>query len=187
MKKIIILLLIITSIISVKKAKAQFNFIGGGIVLTTGGEYKYDGNLYYNKSFGINLRANYNYNKKLKIVPDFNLYFPNKETFNLGGQSKVTVFVLNINAHYVLNSRSRDNYRVYLLAGAHIGGWNIKDNRSSILGTVDVSEFKILPGGNVGAGMQFKLADRIQFFAEVKYLIANANQLVFNPGILYEF
>lgn len=190
MKKTIALFFILLTIAFINKAKGQFNFIGAGIVLATGGEYKYDGTLYYNKSFGINLRANYNLNKKLKIIPDFNIYLPNKETFVTGGESKVSVFVLNINAHYILNYKSRDSYRIYLLAGAHIGGWNIKDNRTLFVGsntTLDLNEFKIVPGGNVGAGMQLKLADRIQFFAEVKYVIANTNQLVFNPGVLYEF
>ena len=190
MKKIIVLVLLIATITFTNKAKAQFNYIGGGIVLTPGGEYKYDGNLYYNNSFGIDLRASYKYSKKLKIVPDLNIYLPNKESFPNGGESKITVFAFNLNAHYILNSRSRDNYRLYLLVGAHVGGWNIKDNRVTSFGpntTLDIKEFKIVPGGNAGAGMQFKLANRILFFAEIKYVIANTNQLVFNPGILYEF
>lgn len=187
MKKIIVLVLLIATIAFTNKAKAQFNYIGGGIVLATGGEYKYDGNLYYNNSFGIDLRASYNYSKKLKIVPDLNIYLPNKESFVSGGASKITVFAFNLNAHYILNSKTRDSYRLYLLVGVHVGGWNIKDNRSSIMGVVDINEFKIVPGGNVGGGMQFKLANRMQFFAEVKYVIAKANQLVFSPGLLYEF
>ena len=190
MKKIIVLVLLIASITFANKAKAQFNYIGGGIVLTPGGEYKYDGNLYYNNSFGIDVRASYNYSKKLKIVPDLNFYLPNKESFVNGGESKITVFVFNLNTHYILNSRSRDNYRLYLLMGAHVGGWNIKDDRIPSVGSnipLDIKEFKIIPGGNVGGGMQFKLANRILFFAEIKYVIAKTNQLVFNPGILYEF
>ena len=168
------------------KSFAQFDYWGGGIVLATGGEYKYDDLPYYNKSFGIDLRLNYDYSKKIKIVPDFKFYIPNKEELVLPGESStVTVFVLNINAHYILNSRSRDNYRLYLLGGAHVGGWNIKDYHTENTGVVDVKTFRVVPGVNAGAGMLFPLGSQSFFFAEVKYVLANSRQLVFTPGLLF--
>ena len=185
MKKIIWGALLTVLILTSVKSFAQFNYIGGGIALATGGEYVYKELPYYNKSFGIDLRASYDLNKKIKIVPDVKFYLPNKETLASGGESKTTVIVFNLNAHYIVNPRARNSYRLYLLAGAHVGGWNIIDNHVSLQGTVDVKEFKIVPGGNVGGGMQFKLGTRTQFFAEIKYVISSANQLVFSPGILY--
>ena len=186
LRKIIYFIFIVTIVVLSKPAKAQFDYIGGGIALATGGEYKNEGYLYYNKSFGIDLRTSYNYSKKIKIVPDLKFYLPNKEVFVIGG-SKTTLFVLNINAHYILNSKTRDNYRLYIIAGAHVGAWSIKDNRVAIRGPLDVNKFEITPGANAGAGMQFEINNRIQFFAEVKYVIAKANQLVFSPGLLYAF
>ena len=56
MKKILVLIFFATFAILSNKAKAQFDYFGGGIALATGGEYKYDGLLYYNNSFGIDLR-----------------------------------------------------------------------------------------------------------------------------------
>jgi len=187
MKKTILFILLISTIALTKNAVAQFNFYGGGIALATGGEYNLNGYDYYNKSFGIDLRASYDYSKKLKIVPDFKFYLPNTEKF-VTGNSKTTVFVVNLNAHYIVNPRS--DYKLYLLAGAHVGGWNITDDRIPSFGStnqLNVKEFKIVPGGNVGGGMQFKLSYRVQFYAEVKYVVSKANQLVFSPGILYEF
>ena len=166
-------------------ATAQFNYIGGGIALATGAEYKYEGYSYFNKSFGIDLRASYNYSKKIKIVPDFHIYLPNKKSFVTGGESKTTVFVFNLNIHYIVNPRS--DIKLYILAGGHAGGWNIKDNHSSNFADVDINEFQFVPGANVGGGIQFKLGQRVQFFAEAKYVIAKANQLIFSPGLLYEF
>lgn len=185
MKKHLLIIIIAIFCISINSVKAQFDYIGGGIVLATGGEYNYDGSAYHNKSFGIDVRANYDFNKKLKIVPDFKFYLPYKDPTLSSGESKTTVFVLNINAHYIINPKTRDKYRLYLLGGAHLGGWNIKDNHDEITRTVDVKTFKFIPGANLGAGMVFPYGSSTMFFAEVKYVIAQTNQLVFTPGLLF--
>lgn len=187
MKKFIVLFSLISSVLMFgNSAKAQFDYFGGGIALATGGEYIHDGYSYYNNSFGIDLRASYDYNKKLKIVPDFKIYLPNKEEFVVG-ESKTTVSVFNLNAHFILNSKTRNSYRLYLLGGAHIGAWNIKDNRAAMTGTLDINAFKFAPGANAGVGMQFVIGNKTLFFAEVKYIIAKTNQMVFTPGLLYSF
>lgn len=187
MKKNLLIVLLASFFIYTKPAKAQFDYVGGGVVLTTGSDYKHDGLLYYNKSFGIDARVNYDYSKKLKIVPDFKFYLPNRESYPSGGESKTTAFVLNINAHYIINSKTRDKYRLYLIAGAHFGGWNIKDNHYSttLNKQYDFTVFKFVPGANVGAGMVFPYDSNIMFFAEVKYVVAQTNQLVFTPGLLF--
>lgn len=189
MKKIFLLILILAGIILSQKAKAQLDFIGGGIVLANNADYKLDGVTYNNKSFGFNLRASYNYSKKLKIVPSINIYLPNKTNYEDGGSSKVSVYAFNLDGHYIINHKTREKYRVYLLAGAHISGWNIKDERTTILDPNgrDINEFKFVIGANAGAGMQLPLTNRLHFFAEVKYTIAKSHQLVFNPGLKYEF
>lgn len=185
LRKIQFLILIGIGVVFASPAKGQFDYVGGGLNLATGGDLKYDGSIYHNSSFGIDLRANYDYNKKLKIVPDFKFYLPYKDPTLSEGESKTTVFVLNVNAHFILNSKTRDSYRLYLLGGAHIGGWNIKDSHEELARTVDVKTFKIAPGANVGAGMLFSYGSNTMFFAEVKYVIAQTNQLVFTPGILF--
>jgi hypothetical protein len=190
MKKAFFFLIVFFMVlISANTVKAQFDYIGGGIALATGGEYEFDDFYYYNKSFGIDLRASYDYNKKLKFVPDFKIYLPNKETYITGGESKTTVFAFNLNAHYILNSKTRSNYHVYLLFGGHVSGWRITNTLISSVGLppLDVREFKFVPGGNAGAGMQFHIGSRTLFYAEVKYVISSANQLVFSPGLMYEF
>jgi len=190
MKRTLLLLAFVISLVLINlKTIAQFNYIGGGIALATCGEYKYDGNLYYNKSFGIDIRASYNINKKFKLVPDIKFYLPKKESFEgTGGESKTTVIAFNLNLHYITNPRN--DYKLYLLAGAHVGGWFIKDNHIPAVGAqvpLDINEFKIVPGGNVGGGMQFNIGNRTLFYAEVKYVVSKARQLVFSPGLIYEF
>lgn len=187
MKKLLLIIILIAISAINHITKAQFDHVGGGIGLATGGEYNYEELPYYNGSFGFDLRLSYDYSKKLKIVPDFKFYLPNKEEFFTGGESKTTVFALNINAHYILNSKTRESYRLYLLFGAHVGAWNIKDSRVGLTETLDVNEFIFVPGANLGAGMHFAVSNRTKVFAEVKYVIATSNQLVFTPGILYNF
>lgn len=185
MKKIFTIVAFLVLIGGLNTAKSQFEYAGGGIALATGGEYKYNGYSYYNKSFGFDLRAVYNYSKKIHIVPDFKFYLPYKESFTAGGEANTTVAAFNLNAHYILNPKPRTNYRLYLLGGAHFSGWFIKDDRVSITQTLDVNEFKFAPGVNAGAGMHFYLGASVIFFAEAKYVIAKTNQMVFTPGFLF--
>ncbi len=187
MRKILTTLVILAVIAGFKSAKAQFESFGGGLALATGGKYKYDdGLIYSNKSLGFDLRGVYNYNKKLEIVPDLKFYLPNKKEYINGG-SKVTAFAFNLNAHYILNPRSRDNYRLYIIGGAHIGMWQIKDDHYSTVYSsyYDINEFKFFPGANVGAGMQLSFDAGFIFFAEAKYVLAKTHQLVFTPGLLF--
>ncbi len=185
MKKIFTLIISLVLLSGLKTVSAQFEYIGGGVALATGGEYKHSGYSYYNKSFGFDLRALYDLNKKIDIVPDFKIYLPYRESFTIGGEAKTTVVAFNLNVHYTLNPKPRTNYRLYLLGGAHFGGWFIKDNRISITETLDVNEFKFAPGVNAGAGMQFSFGANVIFFAEAKYVLAKTNQLVFTPGFLF--
>ncbi len=189
MKKLAVLLIVFVSLF-LQKGNAQFNYIGGGVALsTTNSGYVYNEQEFFNNSFGIDVRMNYDYNKKIQIVPDVKIYLPNEESYsyNDGGYTKTTVFVLNLNTHLILNSRSRQSYKVYLIAGVYSSGWNIIDKRITEYETYDDKVFKMVFGGNAGAGMQLKIANRILFFAEAKYVIAESNQLVFTPGLMYNF
>lgn len=185
MKKLIILGVLIMTGMVYQSARAQFDYIGGGIALSTGGEFEFEEVIYNSSSFGFDLRMSYNYSKKLKIVPDFKFYIPYKNEVFVEGGSKVTAYALNINAHYLLSTNPREKYRFYLLAGFHLGGWSIKDNSVVNTTILDVNEFKIFPGGNVGAGMQFDIGNRTKFFAEAKFVIAQTQKFVFTPGLIY--
>lgn len=188
MKKILSAFVIVLAIFSVKHVNAQFNYFGGGIALsTTNSGYEFNKYEFFNNTFGIDLRLNYDYSKKLQIVTDLKIYLPNKESLAYESSTKTTVFAFNVNGHFILNPKTRESYRLYLLGGVHISGWNIVDQRETPIETYDDKIFKFVPGGNVGAGMQFEMANRLLFFAEAKYVISKSYQLVFTPGILYNF
>ncbi|MEE4197698.1 MAG: hypothetical protein V2I54_08645 [Bacteroidales bacterium] len=167
---------------------AQINKLGGGLTLAMGNNIEYEGLEYTNNSLGLNLRGNYKLNKKMDLVPHLNFYLPQKIEFTLGGESTTTVFALNIDIHYILNYRSRNDFYAYLLGGFHGSGWNINDDHiSSIEGPIKHQKFLLIPGANLGGGIQFKAGSRTEIFAEAKYILSEAHQLVFTPGIWYHF
>lgn len=185
MKKFVLLSILFLSVTSLWNAKAQLTKIGGGIVLATGGRYLFNDFEYFNKSFGFNIRSEFDINKKLKVVPDFQIFLPNKFEYPNGGESKTTLLALNINANYILNPKKDFNF--YLLGGLHLGGWNIKDSHEEAGGEiVDFNEFKFDYGVNAGGGFKFNINYRLIFFAEVKYTIAKTGQMVFSPGLIYD-
>jgi len=169
-----------------QQTSAQLNKLGGGLILAMGNELDYEAG-YTNNSLGINIRANWSLGKKIDFVPDLNIYLPQKYSYNNGGESVTTVYVLNVNFHYILNHRSRNEFYAYLLGGLHGSGWHIKDDHYSetLNKTYDFNEFRFVPGANLGGGIQFKVGYKTEFFAEVKYIISEAHQLAFTPGILF--
>lgn len=182
----IIILTFFLFLVPISRTSAQINKLGGGLTLAMGNDIKYEGFEYTNNSFGLNLRVNYNLNRKLDIVPHLNIYFPQKIEYLLGGESSTTVFALNINIHYILNYQNRNNFYLYLLGGFHGSGWNINDDHiSSIEGRIKHQKFLLAPGANLGGGIKFKVGYKTEVFAEVKYIISEAHQLAFTPGILF--
>ncbi|HSH50535.1 MAG TPA: hypothetical protein VK982_02320 [Bacteroidales bacterium] len=189
MRKTFLLALIILFVLaSYHQSSAQLNKLGGGLTLAMGNELDYEAG-YTNNSLGLNLRANWSLGKKLDLVPDLTMYLPKKHQFpSDGGESITTVYVLNVNFHYILNYRTRNNFYVYLLGGVHAGGWHIKDNHSSVIAggkTYDFNTMRLVPGANLGGGIQFKVGYKTEFFTEVKYIISETHQLAFTPGILF--
>lgn len=186
-KQLICICIFVFTLLLWKHGCSQLNKLGGGIILATGNDYIYDNFSYFNQSLGVNIRTSYSLNKQIEIVPDLNIFLPNKEEFTLGGESKTTLIALNLNIHYTVNPRS--NVKLYVLCGAFLEAWFIKDNHISSFETdhFNVDTQKIIPGANIGGGLQFKIGQKIDSFAEVKYTIAKTHQLVFTPGILYTF
>lgn len=184
MKKIIIII-IVGSLFSSLVSNAQLTKIGGGVVIATGAGYLHNELEYFNKSFGIDIRGQIDINKKLKIVPDLQVFLPNTFEYQTGGESKTTLFTFDLNGHYILNPKK--DFKFYFLAGFHSGGWNIKDEHIDAFDhEINNTAFKFDFGANVGAGFQMKINYRLDFFAEVKYVIAKTNQMIFTPGIIYD-
>lgn len=185
MKKLVIIVLSSITLLFSVNSFAQLSKIGGGIVIATGAHYLYNDFEYFNKSFGFDLRAEYDLNKKLKLVPDFQIFLPNTFDYTDGGESKTTLYAFDLNLQYILNPKK--NFKFYFMGGAHIGGWHIKDQHTSnVVDDIDYSVFKFGFGANAGAGFKMKINYRLSFNAEVKYVIGKSRQMIFSPGFIYD-
>jgi len=186
MKNIIIIVSFFLLFFSSFKGNAQLTKIGGGFSLATGARYLYNDLEYFNKSIGFDIRAEFDVTKNIKIVPDFQIFLPNTFEYPAGGESKTTLLALDLNGHFILASSKKVDF--YAIGGFHIGGWNIKDKHIEMTeGEVDYSAFKIDVAANIGAGIEIKITRQLGVFADVKYIVSNSNQLVFTPGLIYEF
>ncbi len=186
MKNILITLSFIVLLFSSIKGSAQLTKLGGGFSLATSGQYIYNDFEYFNNSIGFDIRAEFDVTKTIKIVPDFQLFLPKTKEYILGGESKTTLLALDLNGHFIIASGKKVDF--YAIGGFHIGGWNIKDKHTeSIEGEVDNSGFLIDVAANLGAGIEIKITRKLGIFADAKYIVSNSNQLVFTPGLIYEF
>ena len=97
--------------------------------------------------------------------------------FWLDGEDDISIWELNLNAHYAfLNSGSTI---LYALAGL-----NIVTVKVEILGE-DVSDSET--GINLGAGAQIPFTDNLSGFAELRYVLGDADQLVVAGGVILNF
>lgn len=185
MKTFVLIFFSSISLLFTENTFAQLSKIGGGIVIATGGKYLYNDFEYFNKSFGFDVRAEYDLNKKLKLVPDIQIFLPNTFNYTDGGQSKTTLYAFDLNLQYILNPKK--DFKYYFMGGAHIGGWHIIDKHDAVIGdNIDFSVFKFDFGANAGAGFKMKVNYRLSFNAEVKYVIGKSRQLIFSPGFIYD-
>jgi len=91
----------------------------------------------------------------------------------LDGVDDASIWELNLNAHYAfLNSGSTI---LYALAGLNVATVKAGDASNSKTGI------------NLGAGAQIPLIDNIGAFAELRYVLGDADQLVIAGGIIFAF
>jgi opacity protein-like surface antigen len=144
--------------------------IGGGIILGTGvsGIDQVDNN------FGLKVDGIYTINEEFRAGADFGFYFPHEEN-----GFKQTVWELNFNGNYVFHNQ--DALLLYGLGGINIT--NISFDQSNNQGfniSGSDSEF----GLNVGGGLEYGL-DFGDLFAELKYVLSDADQLVLGAGVRF--
>ncbi|MGE0089744.1 MAG: outer membrane beta-barrel protein [Bacteroidales bacterium] len=186
MQKCLSTLVFISFLIASTNGNAQLTKIGGGFSLATGGKYIYNDYEYYNGSIGFDIRAEFDINKSIKIVPDFQIFLPTTSEYILGGESKTTLLTLDLNGHFIIASSKKVDF--YGIGGLHLGGWNIEDKHTTMIeDEIDNSAFKIDVAANLGAGVEIKITRQLGIFADLKYIVSNSNQLVFTPGLIYEF
>lgn len=116
------------------------------------------------ESFSLGVKFQQNITNEIRLEPSANYYFANKG---------IDMFDLNFNAHYLFPMAS--NIRLYPLVGLTFERW-------------DIFRVKNRLGVNIGAGVEFDIADRWMTNIEFKHkLVKDYNQSIFSVGLAYMF
>ena len=151
------------------KGNAQLISYGGGINLSNGTSInieKYDED-YYTSSYGMHLKATYELDHKLRLVPKLAFFFPKSKDLE-GGKATTMLTDLNVNLYKINNPR--DMIRTYLFGGINFSGWYLKDDSKNPEGEINFTKYGLYPGISAGAGLKFDIKHDVEFFLEGKYL-----------------
>ncbi len=137
------------------------------------------------KELGIGVNAIYTINEKIDFAPGFVYYFLNEVPSEEGeGVVKNKWWSINLDGHYI--PVETDLFQAYGLMGLNItsmrGRYDYSIDNQRFEGSLTPSQ-KL--GLNIGGGIHLKLGDKVAPFAEAKYTLGEADQLVFSFGILF--
>jgi len=152
-----------------KTVQAQIISYGGGIDLTNGTTIETDNEDYLTSSLGFDFRTEFKINYHLRLVPELAFYIPKVEE-KTNGEAKTTFLNLGLNLKNVHNPRKM--IRTYLRGGITLTGWNVQDSYYSETQQkeIDLTEWGLEPGVNLGAGLQFNIKRDIEMYIEARYM-----------------
>jgi len=162
----VFIVVVIASSVFVSKANAQEIKLGGGMVIETdipplGFQFK--------GTYGLGMLL-----ENLSGSVEFSIFIPSTQN-----NYKHSRWAIDVDGNYTFwNSGAFDFYAV--------GGLNITHyaKKSEVGWLSDVIGTK--PGLNVGAGVNFGFSSKMSAYSEVKYILSNYDQAVFNVGVLFE-
>ena len=166
MKKVILLLVMMVSVLCVNAQKKGDMAAGAHFVYGTSSDIS---------NFGLGLKFQWNVTDVIRLEPSFNYFFPKDE--GLGFKYNMTDF--NANVHYLFPLKN-EKFLFYPLAGLSYMNVSVK-----VLG-VKASDGKF--GFNIGGGGEYRLSDVLSLNLGIKYqIIADFNRPVFGLGVKYRF
>jgi hypothetical protein len=174
MNRKILLAILLIGMVTAVKSYGQVTYIGAaghyGTAIT---------------EFGVGANAIYTINEKIDFTPNFVYYFLN-EVPSEEGEGVVTNkwWSANLDGHYIPVETSL--FQAYGLMGLNLtsmrGRYDYTINNQRFEGSLTPMQ-KL--GLNFGGGIQLKLGEKLAPFAEAKYTLGEADQLVFSFGILF--
>lgn len=158
----IILALTFFSLITLVPAKAQdYNIrLGGGLIYGTS-----------QNNIGVNLRGDISFFSQWSITPGFNMFFNKKNNLIT---KKWNAF--NVDGHYYFELDRL--WTIYPTFGINFATVSEKVN--------DITFSNAEIGINIGFGSEYRFDSRLSGFAEIKYVISDADQAVIVFGMLYQ-
>ncbi len=170
MKKLLTVGILVTGLILLSNTNLYAQGEAGDI--SVGGGLGYGTEI---ESIGIQAGGVYVINEEFRGAVDLIYYFPNE----IGPGYDYTWFEINANAHYLFVTE--DDLIAYALGGLNIATLSIDyPNNQFFDGSVSESEI----GLNIGAGLEYDV-DFAKFYAELKYALSSADQLVISAGLRF--
>jgi len=120
------------------------------------------------ESLGINANSQFFVRKDIAIAPDIVYFLTN----DLGGGLERNWFDINLNGHYYFEGRE---VQPYVLIGLNYVINSVDSNFRSDNNT-DI-------GMNIGGGANILIGGNLIPFAEMRFVIGNAKQVVFGGGV----
>lgn len=162
----IFIALVISSSLFINKTNAQEIKLGGGMVIGTdipplGFQFK--------GTYGLGMLL-----ENLSGSVEFGIFIPSTQN-----NYKHSRWAIDVDGNYTFWSTGGFNFYA-------VGGLNITHyaKKSEVAWLSDVIGTK--PGLNVGAGVNFGFSSKMSAYSEVKYILSNYDQAVFNVGVLFE-
>jgi opacity protein-like surface antigen len=132
---------------------------------------------------GIYFKAVFDTKGKMSYSPSFAFFIPRDNKIpDIGNSFKSTrtgEYLINVDGNYRFFSLGWID--LYVLAGVNITVATIKWNDGTFSPSVDNAL-----GLNAGAGLNFKLTEKISFNSEAKIIAGKYRQLVLNAGVLID-
>ena len=126
------------------------------------------------ENVGLGIKYQYNITNNLRFEPSMEYFFK---------KDNVDMYDINMNIHYLFPIQNQ--VRIYPLLGFTYTHWSLDMGELEGL-DVNANESKF--GANLGAGIEFDIANNWMMNFEAKYqLIDDFDQGVFNIGIAYMF
>jgi hypothetical protein len=178
MKKLLVIILTLTSVLTV--SNAQFTKVGGGLALSSGFPF-HQQTWAANRSgiIAVSFKGIYELSVPLHISPSFTIFYPHITKDQLM-KTTVSSMMFDVNGHYVFNSL--DKFEFYGLAGLDI---LLAKKKEKYEGSPAFTENDNALGLNLGIGTYMKITEQFDLSGEAKYLFNNKyNQFMLNVGIL---
>jgi opacity protein-like surface antigen len=165
--KLIIITVLLSSLFTIK-SNAQEIQLGGGLIIGTD-----------LPPLGLQFKGTYGMDMVLEDLSaslEFAIFFPSSKN-----NYKHSRWSIDVDGNYIFWNAS--GFDFYAIAGLNITHYAI-EYTGALANIPDNVGTK--PGLNAGAGVNYKFSSNLSAFSEVKYILSNYNQTVFNFGVLFE-
>lgn len=156
--------------------EAQFTRIGGGLTFSQG----IDNTTYKTGNPGFHGRGVIELADRFWAVPSLTFYMPKSRTSNTADKQTTWFFCFDGDVTFTLATEK--TLLFYALAGFNIT--NLYSSFNSDNSELENS-YEVVPGLNIGTGIEMIVADDINAFTQIKYVIGKYQHLVIAIGVHY--